>query len=85
MPYRIQFTPRAERDLAALPRVDQVRIASRIDSLATTPRPAGCKKLKGPDRFYRIRIGDFRIIYSIGDRKLIILVIRIGNRRDIYR
>lgn len=85
MAYRIQFTLRAQRDLVALPRADQVRIAAKIDSLATTPRPPGCKKLKGPDPLYRIRVGDFRIIYSIQDRKLTVLIIRIGNRRDIYR
>lgn len=85
MSYSIQFTPRATRDLEGLPRPDQLRIAARIDSLATKPRPAGCQKLKGPQPFYRIRIGDFRVIYSIQDRKLVVLVVRIGNRKDIYR
>jgi mRNA interferase RelE/StbE len=85
MRYSIEFTVRAERELAALQQTDQLRIAKRIDSLATTPRPSGCKKLAGAQRLYRIRIGDFRVIYSIEDRKLLVLVIRIGNRRDIYR
>ncbi len=71
--------------MAALGASDQRRIAKKIDALATTPRPVGCRKLAGPDAFYRIRIGDFRVIYSIKDRKLIILIIRVGNRRDIYR
>ena len=85
MSYSIQFTPRAVRDLEDLPKPDQVRVAPRIDALASTPRPAGCKKLEGDERLYRIRVGDFRVIYRIEDRKLIVLVIRIGNRRDIYR
>ncbi len=85
MTYSIEFTARAERDVLALPESDRRRIAKGIDSLATTPRPAGCKKLVGPEPYYRIRVGDFRVIYSIKDRKLLVLVIRIGNRRDIYR
>lgn len=85
MSYSIQFTARAVRDLEDLPKPDQVRIAARIDALAATPRPAGCKKLESKERLYRIRVGDFRVIYRIEDRKLIVLVIRIGNRRDIYR
>ena len=85
MRYSIEFTVRAERELAALPKPDQLRIAKKVDSLATTPRPTGCKKLAGAQPYYRIRVGDFRVIYSIEDRKLLVLVIRIGNRRDIYR
>jgi len=81
----VEFTASAEREFSALPADDQRRIAKRIDSLSTTPRPAGCRKLAGPDAFYRIRIGDLRVIYSIEDRKLLVLVIRVGNRRDIYR
>jgi mRNA interferase RelE/StbE len=85
MRYSIEFTVGAERELAALQKRDQLRIAKRIDSLATTPRPSGCKRLEGSQPFYRIRVRDFRVIYSIEDRKLLILVLRIGNRRDIYR
>ncbi len=85
MTYTVEVTARAERELSALPADDQRRIAKKIDSLATTPRPVGCKKLAGPDGFYRIRIGDFRVVYGIEDRKLRVLIIRVGNRRDIYR
>jgi mRNA interferase RelE/StbE len=77
MTYTVEFTARAERELSALPADDQRRIAKRIDALSTTPRPAGCKKLAGPDAFYRIRIGDFRVIHSIEDRKLLVLIIRV--------
>jgi len=75
----------AERELAGLQRSDQLRIAKRVDALATTPRPSSSKKLAGPEGFYRIRVGDFRVIYGIRDRKLLILIIRIGNRREAYR
>jgi mRNA interferase RelE/StbE len=85
MSYTIEFTTRAERALSALTGAEQLRIAKRIDSLGARPRPPGCKKLNGPESLYRIRIGDFRVIYSIEDRKLLVLVIRVGNRRDIYR
>ncbi len=85
MTYIVEFTPRAARDLEVLRPVDQRRIAKKIDALATTPLPAGCKKLAGPENYYRIRIGSCRVIYGIKDRKLTVLVIRIGDRRDIYR
>jgi len=85
MSYTIEFTTRAGRELSALTGAEQLGIAKRIDSLATTPRPPGCKKLTGPEPLYRIRVGDFRVIYSIEDRRLLVLVIRVGNRRDIYR
>ncbi len=61
------------------------RIARRIEALATEPRPSGVKKLEGEKDLYRIREGDFRIIYRIEDRILLILVLGIGNRRDVYR
>lgn len=56
----------------------------QIDSLARNPRPEGCKKLKGPADLYRIRVGNFRIVYRIEEDELIVLVAAIGNRRDIY-
>jgi mRNA interferase RelE/StbE len=85
MSYTVEFTARAERELSALPQDDQRRIAKKIDTLVATPRPVGCKKLAGADSFYRIRIGDCRVIYRIEDRRLLVLIIRVGNRRDIYR
>jgi mRNA interferase RelE/StbE len=68
-----------------LERPTQVRIAHAIDSLADDPRPRGAVKLAGDQDFYRLRAGDYRIIYSITDEKLIVLVIAVGHRRDIYR
>lgn len=85
MAYTIEFTTRAARDLQAIPRPDQVRVAKRIDGLAENPRPYGVRKLDGAEGLYRIRVGDFRIIYSMEDRRLVVTMIRIGNRRDVYR
>ncbi len=62
-----------------------MRVSRRIDALAQDPRPAGVKKLEGEADVYRVRDGNFRIIYRIEDRKLLILVLLVGDRRDVYR
>ena len=85
MAYRIELKPSAAMELAGLPRPIQRRIAAKIDSLAVTPRPPGVKQLSGPERLYRIRSGEYRILYQIQDNVLVVLVIRIGHRREIYR
>lgn len=85
MAYTVEFTARAARDFRAIARKDQERIGKRIDGLAENPRPYGVRKLEGEEDLYRIRVGDFRIIYLIEDRRLVVVVIRIGNRRDVYR
>jgi mRNA interferase RelE/StbE len=56
-----------------------------MEALGFDPRPRGCKKLHGEDSFYRVRAGDFRIIYAVRDDVLVVLVVKIGNRRDVYR
>jgi mRNA interferase RelE/StbE len=71
--------------LRDIPRQDQVRIAARIDSLSKNPRPLGSEKLKGLEDLYRVRQGDYRIIYTIKDADLVVVVITIGNRREVYR
>lgn len=85
MAHTVEFTGRAARDLKAIARADQVRIARRIDALADNPRPYGVHKLDGEKGLYRIRVGDFRIIYMIEGRRLVVVIIWIGNRRDVYR
>ncbi len=60
-------------------------MAARIDRLSAAPRPPGAKVLAGPERFYRIRVGDYRIVYRINDDTLSVLVISVGHRRDVYR
>jgi mRNA interferase RelE/StbE len=83
--YRIEFAPLALREFQALPRKLQERLAPKIDGLATNPRPRGVEKLKGSKGQYRIRIGGYRIIYAIEDERLIVLVLRIGHRREVHR
>jgi mRNA interferase RelE/StbE len=83
--YRVELKPSAERDLNALQRRDRVRVARRIDALAADPRPSGVEELKGAQNLWRVRTGDYRIIFAIQDDVLVVLVIRIGHRRDVYR
>ncbi len=85
MPYRIDFKPRAVKELASLPKQDQLRIATRIDTLAVNPKPDGVTKLAGAENLYRIRSGDYRVIYEVQDNRVLVLVLRIGHRREIYR
>ena len=84
-PYTTEFAPAAVWDLAALPQDVRRRIARKIDALTLDPRPPGVEKLKGFADQYRVRVGDFRIIYTIRDLQLIVLILRIGNRKDVYR
>jgi mRNA interferase RelE/StbE len=85
MAYAIFFQPAARRELNALERSAQRRVVAAIERLADNPRPAGCSKLSGFRDVWRIRIGDFRVLYRVQDKQLIIEIIRIGNRRDVYR
>lgn len=82
--FRIEFRKSVEKDLRAIPKKDQIRILQRISHLADDPRPTGCKKLSGQGR-YRLRQGSYRILYGIEDDRLIVTVVSIGNRRDVYR
>jgi mRNA interferase RelE/StbE len=84
--YRIEFRPAALRDLKALPRVMLQRVSAKISALAENPRPVGVEKLSGSEEnFYRIRIGDYWVLYSIQDKILLILIIKIRHRREAYR
>ncbi len=83
--YEILLTRAAERSLAALPRATLRRVDTRIRGLAEAPRPPGVKKLQGLEDLYRIREGDYRILYRIEDERLIVLIVDVGHRRDIYR
>jgi len=82
---RVTLTPTAQRQLAALDAPTRRRVAHRIEALATAPRPAGAELLRGGQGELRIRIGDWRVIYVVHDVELLVLVIKIGHRRDIYR
>ncbi len=85
MAYRIELRPSAARSLAKLPRAAQRNIRAAVDALAEVPRPAGVVKLTGESDLYRIRAGDFRVVYTIKDRVLLVLVVRIAHRREVYR
>jgi mRNA interferase RelE/StbE len=85
MVYRIEFRPAALREMRRIGKPFKSRIATAIAVLAETPRPPGCVRLQGSDGFYRIRVGDYRIVYSIEDRLLVVYVIRIAHRKDVYR
>jgi len=83
--YRVEFARAAKRQFDCLPKQVQVRLKRRIESLKDNPRPHGAKKLAGADDLYRIRDGEYRIIYTIKDKELIVLVVKIGHRREVYR
>ena len=83
--YRIAFTPAARRQLASLDPPTRRRIARRIEALGTDPRPPGAETLKGGEGELRIRVGDWRVIYVVHGDELLVLVIRIGHRGDVYR
>lgn len=82
--YRLLIKPSAARELEDLSRKDRARVVQRISQLATEPRPPGSEKLSGHDQ-YRLRQGDFRIVYSIDDAEPSVLVVKVGHRRDVYR
>lgn len=84
--YRIHLLRRAERTLRKLSPVERKRISSRIDTLADEPRPAGCVAMKGSFAgHYRIRVGKYRVIYRVEEERLVVVVVRIGHRREVYR
>jgi mRNA interferase RelE/StbE len=83
--YEIRFTRAAERALASLPADDLRRVDAAILGLVDDLHPPGSKKLKGTEDLYRIRVGDDRVIYTVESNLLVVLVVNIGNRRDVYR
>jgi mRNA interferase RelE/StbE len=82
--YSVEVAPAAVRQIKKLDRAVQRKILARIERLADAPRPPGCVKLSGRDDIYRVRMADFRILYSVADATLIILVLKVGHRRDVY-
>lgn len=85
MTWQIEIKRSARKALLSLPSMMQRRLGERIDALADEPRPPGARKLAGSDIQYRIRVGDYRILYEIHDNRLVINVIKIGHRREVYR
>ena len=82
--YRIVVRKSVAKDIKKIPKKDVKRILSAICSLANNPRPPQSKKLSGQER-YRLRQGNYRILYSIEDDKLVVCVVKVGDRRDVYK
>ena len=83
--YRLVFTATSAKELKRLPNPLIARIASRLESLTSNPRPPGCKKLAGGDKEWRIRVGDYRAVYAIDDALMLVEVTRIRHRSDVYK
>ena len=84
-PYKIIFKSSADKALSKLPVDAQRRIIAAVDALGVEPRPQGVVKLAGDDNLWRVRVGEYRIVYEIHDGRLIVLVLRVAHRRDVYR
>ncbi len=82
--YKLLIKPSAAKELETLPKKDRQRIVTRIRSLSVEPRPSGCEKLSGHD-LYRVRQGNYRVLYAVHDDDLVVVVITIGHRREVYR
>ena len=83
--YTVEFTSAAARQVRKLPRPAQVRVLGAIELLGTDPRPPGARKLAGEATAWRMRVGEYRVIYDVFDRSLIVTVVRVGHRREVYR
>ena len=85
MSYQIEIRNSAAKSLKKIPKADRIKIAEKIDSFAKNLPDPETTKMKGNNPFHRVRIGDYRIIYEIQEEVLVILVVKIGHRKDIYR
>jgi mRNA interferase RelE/StbE len=83
--YSIEISRTAERQLKRLPQAERQRIARTVALLAIEPRPRGARKLAGYDDVFRVRTGRYRVIYSVAEDRLVVLVLKIGHRKDVYR
>ena len=82
--YSLLIKPSAVKELEALPTKDRRKIITRIEELATEPRPHGYEKLSGLEQ-YRVRQSDYRVVYSVDDDTRVVVVVKVGHRRDVYR
>lgn len=83
--YSVEISRTAEKQLRGLPREDQERVAGAMVALGAEPFPARCRKLAGHTNTYRIRVGRYRVIYSVEQDRVVIVILKIGHRKDIYR
>ena len=82
--YELRIKPSAVKELEKLPRKDRPKIAQKIRALASDPRPHSSEKLSAEEK-YRVRQGDYRVVYSIDDEERVVLVVKVGHRREVYR
>lgn len=82
--YKVVFKQSIAKDLCRIPKKDVEKILKRIEKLAEEPRPPGVEKLSGQEK-YRIRQGVYRIVYAIEDKELVVVVVKVGHRREVYR
>jgi len=85
MRYSLEFTASALREFCALDRQMRRRITEKVTVLCDDPFPSGSKKLKGQADHFRIRVGDYRVVYRVDGKRVVIVIVRIGHRREVYR
>ena len=85
MAYQVIVKPSAEKVIRKLDRDTRRKVTRLLEALAEEPRPGGVVKLAGDDNLWRVRIGDYRVVYEIHDKRLVILVVKVGHRKDVYR
>ena len=83
--YRLEISASAEKQLRGLPPADQVRVLRAARQLGVEPYPQGCRKLVGYQDVFRVRVGRYRVIYSVDNKRIVVIVLKIGHRKDIYR
>jgi mRNA interferase RelE/StbE len=83
--FRIEVSATAEKQIRKLPREHQVRVLQAIRALAREPKPPGSRRIRGYEDVYRIRVGTYRVLYRVEAQRLVIIILKIGHRRDIYR
>jgi mRNA interferase RelE/StbE len=83
--YKLLIKPSAAKEIESASKKDRLRIIKRIQDLASDPRPPGCEKLSGQDDKYRVRQGTYRIVYSVSVASLVVCVVKVGHRKEVYR
>jgi mRNA interferase RelE/StbE len=82
--YTIEFLRTAHEELSSLPKEAQRQIIKRVEALKNDPRPAGAEQLQGGEKLLRIRVADYRVVYTVEGKQLIVLIVRIGHRKEVY-
>jgi mRNA interferase RelE/StbE len=82
--YELQIKPSAVKEIEKVPRKDRPKVVQKIRTLASHPRPHGCEKLSAEEK-YRVRQGDYRMVYSVDDNERVVLIVKVGHRKEVYR